>query len=168
MYLADNHILKLIEDSKVIEPFDKKKLGASGYDLTIESIILPDKKEEVDKYDLNAGQIVFVSSEEILTMPNDHVGLIVQRNSSIRLGLAVAGPVYQPGHRTKVFLRVTNLSSNTITLSKGESVASIMFEKLSCEPSKPYDGTFSDEFSYSGIGDYHDIKLPSLSTLEKK
>lgn len=168
MYLADKDIRALITDLKVIEPFVDKNLGASSYDLTIESIIDPTTKKESDNYELHPSQSVFVSSKEIINMPKDYVGVIVQRNGSIRMGLSVYGPVYQPGHKTKVFLRVTNISSDNIYLSKDDSVASIMFEKLSCEAEKLYNGSYSEEFSYSGIGDYHDVKLPSLSGLKKK
>lgn len=168
MYLADKDISKMITDHDVIKPFVEKKLGSVAYDLTIKSIIDPTKRDEHDQYTLKPGQTVFVSSEEVISMPNDYIGVIISRNSTIRLGLTIDAPVYQPGHKTRVFMRVTNLTLEDIELSNGKSIASIMFEKLSTEPKKIYDGTFSNEFDYSGLGKYHAVDTPTMAGLKKK
>ena len=170
MYLADNEIKQLIEKQSVLDPYDKEKVGAANYDLSIDSIIIPNPKEdsEKDNYELEPGESVFVSTIEKLKMPNDYVGMIIPRNSLIRMGLSIEAPVYQPGHETKIFIRVTNVSSGSITLKKDDGIASIMFEKLSSPASKPYSGTFKEEFSFKGIGDFHKVKIPKLSYLKKK
>ena len=67
-------------------------------------------------------------------------------------------PFYQPGHVTYVFLRVQNLSSSIIELSRGSKIAQIMFEQLTSEPDVPYDkqvnASFQDEVNYVGLGNY--------------
>lgn len=139
-----------------------------SYDLRIEKIIIVngDSKRELDKYQLSPGSIVFVSTIEDICLPNNVVGTVVQRNSIIRRGLSVNAPVYLPGHHTKLFLRVQNLTQDDIELKKGDSIASLMFDELTNEV-EPYKGKYTDEFNYIGVGDFaSDIPRPVL--IDKK
>lgn len=77
-------------------------------------------------------------------------------------------PVYQPGHKTRVFFRLTNISGNELRLSAGEKYATLLFEKLTSIPGHPYDGAFSDEFDFSGLGKYKDIYEAQIREIEKQ
>lgn len=57
-------------------------------------------------YQLKPHETVFVKAKEGLKMPNNLVGRIIEKNSVMRLGLQVSGPLYQPTHQTAIFLRV--------------------------------------------------------------
>lgn len=74
----------------------------------------------------------------------------------MRQGLKVDAPFYQPGHVTYVFLRVQNLSSSVIELSRGSKIAQIMFEQLTEVPEVTYDkqvnASYQNEFN---IGSMH-------------
>lgn len=74
----------------------------------------------------------------------------------MRQGLVVSGPHYQPGHKTYAFLRVTNISKNIITLSRGNKIAQIIFEQLTGKPDVPYsiqmNASYQDEVEYKGLG----------------
>ena len=96
-------------------------------------------------------------------MPNNLVGKIIDKNSQIRRGLLVSAPVYQPGHKTRIFIRVTNLSDKDITLNRGEQIASIMFEELDGEPKNLYNGAFVDEYEYKGLSSYSDVEMTGKS-----
>ena len=61
-------------------------------------------------YQLRPHETVFVKTKEGLKLPDNLVGHIVEKNSVMRLGLQVTGPLYQPTHQTAIYLRVTNLS----------------------------------------------------------
>lgn len=173
MYLVDSEIRDLIEKNNLIENHSNDKISNICYDLRIENIIIPDKKENKEEYknntiyELNPGEVVFVSTIENLKMPNDLCGVIVEKNSLIRLGLSISSPVYQPGHHTKVFIRVQNISNSKIVLEKGKSIASIMFYKLSKSPDKPYEGYFSEEFEFTGVSNYSK-ELPKIKEINKK
>ena len=93
------------------------------------------------------------------------------------MGLTMDAPVYQPGHKTVIFFRLTNVSSDLVCLRKGEKYAMLMFEQLESAPVHPYQGAFQDEFSFQGLADYTsqyadqikslDGKINNLQSLEK-
>lgn len=179
MYLVKNDLLEIQQSKSVIEHSCPDCFQEIGYDLRIKEIYIPTKRNKkesctLSSYDLLPGKTVFVGTIEDINMPLDMVGIIVQRNSRIRLGLQVTGPVYHPGHHTKVFLRVTNVSDKAITLAENDCIASIMFEKLSSEAEK-YDGAFKDEFDYTALDNYKDLlrtsdideKMHNLEHIEK-
>lgn len=128
-----------------------------------------DQEHEKKKaYLLKPGETVFLSSVENIRLPNDCMAIVNQRNSSIRQGLFVSAPVYHPGHHTKIFIRVTNISQDGCRLTAGGSIASIMFYALSRDVERPYAGTFSDEFNYRGIGDFHPVAIPDIVEMQEQ
>ena len=83
---------------------------------------------------------------------------VEEKNSLLRLGLFVSGPVYQPGHRTYSFLRVYNMSNSEIKLQKDFKIAQIFFEELTGVPEETYDkksnASFNNENKYVRYGKY--------------
>lgn len=164
MYLTT----KQITNEEIIQNATPENFYEIGYDLTIRDIIVTQKEQEhLTSYDLHPGTTVFVSTEESLRMPNDVIGEVVQKNSIIRKGLQVEAPVYQPGHHTRMFLRVTNISSDVYQIRQGQQIAAIMFERLSGKVEK-YEGAYVDEFAYRGVAEYPTGTLPQLVEVEKK
>lgn len=167
MYLHDTEIREMVEQCQLIENFQEKNLGCIAYDLTVEKIYV-DSKTVRRSYMLKPGEAVFIGPKENIRLPEDCLGIVIQRNSCIRQGLTVTAPVYQPGHHTKVFFRVQNISKHGIYLEKGKSVASIMFHRLSGNVEKPYTGTYSEEFDFKGVGDFHPVEIPEVEKIEEK
>lgn len=163
MYLT----LKEITDKQIIQDSIPENFYEIGYDLTIRNMITPQGENNLALYELHPGTTVFISTEESVKMPNDVIGKVIQKNSLIRKGLQVEAPVYQPGHHTRLFLRVTNISSDVYQLKQGQKIAAIMFEKLPREVSK-YSGSYVDEFEYRGVAEYPTGTLPQLVEVEKK
>lgn len=154
---------------KIINNTVPENFGKFNYDLRIEKIIKineEDNNEQIEKYDLPAGGTVFVSTVETLDMPSDLIGIVTQKNSVMRLGLSVDAPIYHPGHKTRMFLRITNISSSDIKISKDEQIASIMFAKIDSEVG-PCNGQFVDEFSYIGVGNFTN-NIPQSVKISKK
>lgn len=170
MILIDKNIRNLSNDpdSKLIENYNEECLNSISYDLRVENIYVPDRDDDNIKssYGIEPNESVFVSSIEILNMPLNLVGKITLKNSRIREGLTVDAPIYQPGHKTRVYVRLTNVSSNTIHLKKNDKVVSIVFEELKDTPERPYNGEFKDEFVFKGLGNYKD--LYTISQMDKK
>lgn len=155
----------------IIENAEPDNFKEVGYDLRIKEVyhssansIKADCTSTV--YELIPGNTVFVGTIEDLNMPLDMVGVVVQRNSLLRLGLRVEAPIFQPGHHTKIFLRVTNISDCPIILEENKPIASIMFEKLSLSCEK-YEGAFKDEFDYTALENYKN-DLPHTVKINKK
>lgn len=175
MFISDNQIKKMCEQHQlIIDNYDPENVGVISYDLTLESIIAADEKgenSEYKSYELYPQQTVFVSTLETICVPDEYVGIVTEKNSVMRQGLMVSAPYYQPGHKTKCFLRVTNLSSEIITISNGKKIAQILFDKLSRKPEKTYsqmsDASFNDEISYKGLGKYESEYKKELKKIQK-
>ena len=158
MILADNDIKKLVSEGKlIVENYKENHLKGIAYELTIESIIGNDVKNP-EEYELQPGQSIYVKSAERISIPENLVGKVVERNSVMRAGLKIDAPVYIPGHTTNAFIRVLNISNNTFTLKKDFKIAQIMFEQLNSVPEQTYDkqtnASYTDESDYKGLGNY--------------
>lgn len=138
--------------------YDENNVKPVSYDVHIKGIIEDDGT--VESYRLRPNEVVFIESEEMIKMPLDLMGRIGEKNSRMRQGLHVAGPHYFPGHKTRLFLRVQNISSAEIRIKKGDSIAQIFFEQLTDIPEHPYnnqqDAAFNDEEHYRGLAKYKD------------
>ncbi len=119
MLLSDNEIRNLAND--LIEGFDDSRLGSISYDLETEDFCIGNGVRSITLKPLDS---VFVRSKEKIKLPNDLIARVVLRNSRLRQGIALDAPVYQPGHRTRVFFRITNFSNRPITLANSKGIAS--------------------------------------------
>lgn len=90
------------------------------------------------------------------------------KNSRIRQGLSLDAPLYFPGHTTRVYYRVTNITANEITLTTERDLAQVTFERLSTPSGATYSGTFDEEFDFVGMGDYTDIYASEIHKLKKE
>lgn len=161
MILVDRDIREYVKNKELIlDGFVEENLNGVSYDLTIDAVIDNDSKNRME-YSLSPGEVVFVKTQEKLKIPDNILGRIAEKNSLMRLGLIVNGPHYQPGHVTYAFLRVQNVSENIITLTRGMSVAQIIFEQLSAVPDVPYSSqnsaSYQNEVEYRGFGKYQNI-----------
>lgn len=166
MYLLDDNKLAS-EGDKLLNPFAAERVTNIGYDLSCESFIKEPGTEE-SKIILGPNESVFVKTSEIMKLPDDMIAYVQLRNSRIRQGLTLDAPIYQPGHNTKVFFRVTNISSGEIKLNSSDELATIIFFKLDESVKAPYSGTFRDEMNYSGMGDYSSTYSEQISKVDKK
>ncbi|MBR1390991.1 MAG: hypothetical protein IJ567_06060 [Lachnospiraceae bacterium] len=173
MILVDKNIKEYVSKNELItEGYDEANVNGVSYDLTIGSI-LDEKENEVDEYQLEPGEIVFIKSREMLKIPLDILGRIAEKNSRMRQGLKIDGPHYQPGHETYPYLRVQNVSgTNTVTLTKGMRVAQIIFEQLQEQPDVTYDlqkgASFQNEEKYRGLGNYQKEYSRQIRSKEKQ
>ena len=117
MVIVDHEIMDRVKSENLIDSFDDSCLTNIGYDLRAKRFYASSKGEE--SITLQPNESAFVESVEVVSMPTDMLGRIALKNSRIRQGLSLDAPVYQPGHKTYAFLRVTNISKNIITLSRG-------------------------------------------------
>lgn len=175
MFIVDKQMKTMCEQKKlIIENYNEENVGAISYDLRVESIIEPngiDESKEYTSFELYPQQTVFVSTMETIHIPNNYVGIVTEKNSVMRQGLMAAAPYYQPGHETKCFIRVTNISSEIITISKGKKIAQILFEKLDDTPEVPYSedkkASFNDELKFKGLGHYENEYKKELKKIQK-
>lgn len=143
--LSDEGIVGLIKDG-VIEGAVEENVGPVSYDLVTRSFY--DRTGLHQSFDLAPGDSVFVACEEVINLPSDLSARVLLRNSRIRQGLSLDAPVYFPGHRTRVFFRVTNVSARSINLNRSKGIAQIVFDRVDGTVMHPYSGAFSDEFDF--------------------
>ena len=170
--LVDSQI-KSMHSNLFISGYDEDKIHSISYDLTVKDVIIWKLKENMDleqgvedkiekiymsNYRLQPQEMIFVSIKERLKMPKNMIGHIVERNSYLRTGLFVSGPVYQPGHQTTIYLRVYNLSNYDIQINSGDSIAQICFEYLALRPDVVY-GEEGDP-DYSEYQDEEEFRIP--------
>lgn len=175
MTLVDRDILALIQ-SRTLLNADEKHVGSISYDLRTMYYVQKDS-EYKSEFHLAPGESVFAACEEIIHMPADMLGRVILRNSRIRSGLMLDAPVYQPGHKTRIFFRITNVSQQTMKLTKDAEFASMMFERLEHAPEHPYEGEFQEELDFKNLGSYgkkykaelqdYEDKAASLHSMEK-
>lgn len=174
MTMVDTDIRTLISEGVLYSGDDtlsSKELSESvhaiSYDLHTRSFV-NNETVNVNECRLEPGESTFVSTKEIVRMPNTLVARIVIRNSRLRQGLSLEAPVYQPGHHTRIFFRLTNVSSKAITLNSDNGYAAIMFERLDHAPESPYAGAFQGEMTYSDMASYSAKYKPEITAIDKK
>ena len=165
MILADVSIKKM--GDSLISPFQEAQLGALCYDL-ISDRFFTEEGKDFRTFDLMPAASVFVQCRESINLPANIAARVILRNSRIRQGLALTAPVYHPGHNTPVFFRVTNMTSKVIELHEEDCLASIMFEQLTENTTRPYEGTFQNESKYKGMGRYSDIYKKNMKEIDDK
>lgn len=163
MYLSDTKIQELI-DNKVLLNADASNIGQVTYDLRTDGFYINESKQfEVE---LGPGDSTFVSCVECVALPNNLTASVLLRNSRIRQGLSLDAPLYFPGHGTRLFYRVTNVSGSTITLDKSRGIAQVAFQHVEGTIAHPYHGAFSDELNFNGLADYSDVYAGELKKVE--
>ena len=130
MVLTD-HQIAVQAGNGLLEHYDPSCITNIGYDLRAEYFVSENKK--VSRISLKHGESAFVATQENICLPDNMLGRIVLKNSRLRQGLSMDAPVYQPGHHTKVFFRVTNVSGNEIDLQKDGKYVTILFEMLASQ-----------------------------------
>lgn len=166
MILVDHEIKALAEQFDFLESYDERCVTNIGYDLRAKYFVIGEEQKTAAY--LQPGESAFVAAVDVIAIPKDILCRVALKNSRMRQGFTIDSPVYQPGHKTRIFFRITNISANELRLSAGEKYAMLIFEQLHAVPEHPYDGAFSDELDYSGLGQYKDIYHKQIRELEKK
>lgn len=157
MILVDKDI---IERSKeiFINGYDEENVKGISYDIHISEIIT--EHGNVDEYDLKPKEAIMVKCIEEINVPTDLLIRVENKNSLIRKGITIVSPVYNPGHKTPIYIRVDNISFDTFRISKNLCIAQMVFEQLSSKPIHTYDqqvnASFNDEWQYKGLSHYKD------------
>lgn len=176
MILVDKDISTFLSNGGSLHPNEKLTAISNGsdgsitnigYDLTTAKFYKLSSSGE-DSCTLLPGESAFAESRELLHFDNCTVGIVSLKNGRIRQGLSLDAPVYQPGHKTPVRFRLTNVSDKTIVLSAGDQHAMLMFYQLSKAPEHPYNGTFQKELAWSGMGAYNSQYAEQIKEIEDK
>lgn len=92
-----------------------------------------------------------LSISEHIHLPSTLATSVMLRNSHIRQDLSLSAPLCFPVIRLGSF-RMTNVSQGAIALDCARGIAQLVFERVEGEVEHPYNGAFTDEFDYRGVG----------------
>ena len=123
-------------------------LSIAGYDITLDH-----------DAEFPPGSFTLVSAAERFVMPNNIVGVVHDKSSLARKGLAVQNTVIEPGWRGFLTMEVSNHSAKYwfdpllrlfgfrcgIVLSKGDAIAQVLFHFTDKPVEKPYEGKYQDQ-----------------------
>lgn len=129
----------------IVEPFVETKtihpesgmsygLSAAGYDIRVaQAMVLP------------KGLCVLASSLERFAMPNDVLGVVHDKSTLARMGVAVQNTVIEPGWHGWLTLELTNHADEPVTLIFGQPIAQILFHRLDQPTDTPYSGKYQNQ-----------------------
>lgn len=147
------------KENPMISPFQEDQLQSASYDVKLSGRFSTFKKNvqtidlskqmpkdaselyEVDimgedGYILQPKEFILVELQETITLPEDLVAHIRPRTRFTRIGLLVASQHCNPTYSGRLYLGVFNAGPNALKLSKGISIAQLVFERLSDIPSE--------------------------------
>ena len=122
----------------------------AGYDLRLDKLSrvpLPTgqgKAEPRKEITLYPGDFVLGSVIEHIRMPNDLVGIVHDKSTLARLGLAVQNTVIEPGWEGYLTVEISNHGPDILTLRHGMPICQVLFHVLEC-PARPYDGKYQGQ-----------------------
>lgn len=111
-------------------------LSSAGYDVRVAENVY-----------LHAGQFRLASTIERFKMPPNLLGIVHDKSTWARRGLAVQNTVIEPGWEGYLTLELTNHSDGFLALQAGDPVAQIVFHILDHPTESPYDGKYQHQES---------------------
>lgn len=136
---------QILRKIKPITPFYEKQifngmsygLSSAGYDIRVK-----------ENFMLRPGEFVLASSVEHFDMPNDVMGIVHDKSSLARQGLAVQNTVIEAGWKGFLTLELTyHGNKRWLSIEAGQPIAQIIFHRLEEATEKPYDGKYQNQES---------------------
>lgn len=151
--LADYEIEHLVKQQDMIAPFAAKKhrdmgpsygLSSFGYDIRLGDTFYRYKRRrllspkvgasdnDITKIKtaaltLEPGEFVLAHSVEYFRMPNDVCGIVKDKSTYARLGIAVQNTVLEPSWEGQITLEISNHNNCPVELIAGSGIAQVLF-----------------------------------------
>ena len=140
---------KTIRKLGIFHPFSERTkqngmtygVGPAGYDVRVEF----DADGIAYERWLFPGQFILASTIERFTMPTNLLGIVHDKSTWARRGVAVQNTVIEPGWCGWLTLELTNHSDKTIVIKRGDPIAQIVFHYLDEPASVAYDGKYQNQ-----------------------
>jgi dCTP deaminase len=135
-----------IERSLLIFPCEGKKvingmsagLSSAGYDICV--------REDIHLHPFK--RFSLASSLEYFSMPLDVLGVVHDKSSWARKGVAVQNTIIEPAWRGYLTLEISLNSFRWIHIKEGSPIAQIIFHRLEAPTDLPYRGKYNDQPAY--------------------
>ena len=161
--LPDFQIKKLVETGHlVIAPFDPELVEPASYDLRLGTPVLasplgPDElvnrvelTKDAPTYDIQTGQMVAVISEERIELPLDicSAGFGIRSAYAGKGIIAFGGVQLDPGWRGRVTVNLQNVGPEAVTITFGQPLFTVAFDRLEEPASRGYSGSNQDQYDF--------------------
>ncbi|CAA2141505.1 dCTP deaminase [Hyphomicrobium sp. ghe19] len=131
-----------IRERNIFKPFSERQkfngmsygLSYAGYDIRLD--------QEVN---IQPGGFCLASTYEHFTMPNDVLGIVHDKSTLARLGIALQNTVIEPGWKGYLTVEITNHSDKPIWLPPLSPIAQIIFHLLDKPIEQAYNGKYQDQ-----------------------
>ncbi|QDP65310.1 MAG: putative deoxyuridine 5'-triphosphate nucleotidohydrolase [Prokaryotic dsDNA virus sp.] len=114
--------------------------GPAGYDVRVEF----DERGEIPQISLEPGEFRLASTIEQFNMPNNVLGIVHDKSTWARFGLAVQNTVIEPGWKGFLTLELTNHSDREIIIQREMPIAQIIFHFVD-EATDGYEGKYQEQ-----------------------
>lgn len=109
-------------------------LSACGYDVRLDQMVR-----------LEPGEFSLASTVEQFRMTDEVVGIVHDKSTWARRGLAVQNTVIEPGWSGYLTLELTNHGREILSLPRGTPIAQILFHYLDRPTESPYEGKYQNQ-----------------------
>ena len=109
-------------------------VGPAGYDVRLDQDVI-----------LAPGAFKLGSTLEKFNMPRNLLGIVHDKSTWARMGIALQNTVIEPGWMGFLTLEITNHGRETITLPRGCGIAQIIFHFTDAEVEQGYSGKYQDQ-----------------------
>lgn len=113
-------------------------LSAAGYDVRVEF----DQAGFTEVVLLEPGEFLLASTIEKFHIPYDIVGIVHDKSTWARRGIAVQNTVIEPGWSGWLTLEITNHGPKAVKLMRGMGIAQVVFHLLDQPTEFPYSGKY--------------------------
>ncbi|MBS3782788.1 MAG: dCTP deaminase [Candidatus Thermoplasmatota archaeon] len=139
MIVSDSQIEDLIEKGELtIKDYSEENLTPNGYDLTIEEVVVEERKPQSEgNAVIPEGTWFAVSTKEYVEFPSNIAGEIWIRTTWARQGVISSFGMIDAGFEGNLTLSAFN-SYQEIEIPIGETFAQLVFHLLSEESEKKY------------------------------
>ncbi|MCA1365452.1 hypothetical protein I6F14_35010 [Bradyrhizobium sp. IC3069] len=130
--LLSDQITYFATHHHMIEPFDARNLKPAGYELTVgdEYFMSGEFLDLTDTLTILPFEVAVIKTGEILRLPRFMIARWNIRVTHAYEGLLwVGGPQVDPGYSGHLFCPIYNLSDKPVTLSRGETLALMDFQR---------------------------------------
>lgn len=138
MILASQHIraMQLLDPLCERTQFNGVSFGlsAAGYDI-----------RTAENLDLLEGGFKLCSSVEKFHMRSDVLGIVHDKSTWARRGIAVQNTVIEPGWHGYLTLEITNHGKDHVFIKQGSGIAQIIFHMLLEATEQVYDGKYQNQ-----------------------
>lgn len=109
-------------------------VGPAGYDVRIDKTVI-----------LRPGDFALAATLERFDMDDDVLGVVHDKSTWARRGLALQNTVIEPGWRGFLTIELSNHGESTLSIEAGCPIAQIIFHVLDHPTSRPYAGRYQDQ-----------------------